>query len=246
MSTISRKIPATNPKRRLALLDAFAKLENPGINGIIIRPATQSRLVSITPQYNSACNQVNQKKALAVTANAQKNKSLSSLRLLVKHFVGVFNFGVERGEYAPFERAFFGIDVNNSNLPDLGSESAVKALAEQITLNDAARLAAGGRPMTNPSAAEVLVALNAYNTDAANASVAYEFYDKAQETLSALNSEANKVIKKVWDEVETFYNEESVESMRGKASEWGVQYIIIKPPSKKAHTLKDFTVLPAA
>ncbi len=244
MSTISRKLPASNLKRRLALSDAATKLANPGPNGIIITGPTQSRLNIIHPQYVGASNAVNQKKAYSIAATAQKNEKLSVLKLLVKHFVGVFNYGIERGKYAAAERAFFGIDENDSNLPDLSTEAAVKTLAEQITDNDAARVATGGQAMANPSTAEVLAALTAYNTEAASASAIYETYDIVQEALNALNTEADGVIKKVWDEVETFYNEETVESMRANAREWGVQYISVGETSTITLTVVDSAVPP--
>jgi len=45
--------------------------------------------------------------------------------------------------------------------------------------------------------------------------------------VAALNEEADGVIKKVWDEVETFYNEEDKESQRANAREWGVVYVTV-------------------
>ncbi|MFN0275916.1 MAG: carboxypeptidase-like regulatory domain-containing protein [Chitinophagales bacterium] len=40
------------------------------------------------------------------------------------------------------------------------------------------------------------------------------------------------MIKKVWDEVDTFYNEEPDESRRDNAREWGVVYITIGGPTE--------------
>ena len=51
----------------------------------------------------------------------------------------------------------------------------------------------------------------------------------AEEALKALLPDAKKVMVKVWDEVETYFNEESIESMRANAREWGVVYVSDAP-----------------
>jgi hypothetical protein len=43
--------------------------------------------------------------------------------------------------------------------------------------------------------------------------------------VEELRPEADASVKKVWDEVETFYNEETITSKRRKAREWGVVYV---------------------
>ena len=43
--------------------------------------------------------------------------------------------------------------------------------------------------------------------------------------MEAQRPEADAVVEKVWDEVETFYNEETPASIRRKAREWGIIYV---------------------
>ena len=86
------------------------------------------------------------------------------------------------------------------------------------------RIAAGGTPMVCPSADEVEAVFNAFKPVAANCSNAKDAYDNAQEAVQKLNKEANGVIKKVWREVEIYYNEQPRPSMREHARRWGVEY----------------------
>ena len=43
--------------------------------------------------------------------------------------------------------------------------------------------------------------------------------------MNALNGEADAVIKKIWDEIETYFNEEAPSSQRQSARELGVKYV---------------------
>lgn len=239
MDTISRRLSNSNIRRKEALENAAQKQASPGPLGSALTPNTVTRLAAVQPLYTGLYNTAGQKKALAIQATASKNAALNTLRLECKSFIGVFNFGVERGKYQAAERAYFGIDADNSNLPNLSTENDVKQLAKQITDNDAARVAAGGAAMANPSTAEVLAALNAYTPLAQAASNAYDAYDTALEELTNASVEVDKLIKKIWDEVETFFNEEEPESMRQNARQWGVQYVTIGEKATVTLTITD-------
>lgn len=227
MASISRQLPRTNVTRRRALVAAHTKMLNSGPNGSVLSGNTTVRLSGIYPQFVDGYNLIAQRQAESSAATLVKNNALRTLRLLVKHFVGVFNMGVERGEYQAAERSYFGIAADDSNLPNLTTEAEVQELAQMIVTNDPVRVTAGGAPMANPSTAEVSTALGAYLPLAAAVSNSRDALDLAQETLEALAVEADGVIKKVWDEAETFFNEESAESQRENCREWGVVYVSI-------------------
>lgn len=239
MGGISRRLSNSNIRRKEALENAAEKQAAPGVLGSALTPATVVRLGDLQPAYTQLYNLSGQKKALAIQATAAKNVALTELRLECKSFMVVFNAGVERGKYKAAERAYFGMDASNSNLPDLSTESNVKQLAKLITENDAARVAAGGAAMANPSPAEVLAVLNAYTPLAQAASNAYEVYDIALEQLAQAGVEADKLIKRIWDEVETFFNDEAPESMRENARQWGVQYVTTGEKARVTITLNN-------
>ena len=231
MVVISRQLPRSNPTRRAAIAVGFFKLNNPGAAGVAITPATALRLTNMESDYDAAWTLIAQREAEQAAAIVAKNAGLEPLRLLCKHFIGVFNYGVERGKYPAGDRTYFHIDANDSNLPDLSTELEVVTLAGEINGNDPLRVAAGGAAMANPSTAEVSAALAAFQPLLAAADLAKEALDMAQEALEALDVEADKVIKKVWDEVETYFNEEEPASMRDNARQWGVVYITRGAPA---------------
>jgi hypothetical protein len=242
MSTISRRLPQTNIRRKQALEQAAQKQASPGPNGSCITPATATRLAAIQAPYTNAYNARNQRQAESISATKAKDIAMQSMRLVCKHFIGVFNYGIERGKYQASERTYFSIAENDSNLPNLSTEASVINLAKAITENDAARVTAGGAPMANPDTAEVLAALNAYTPLAQAHSNAQDALDNAQELLEDANSAVDSIIKKIWDEVETFYNEESPESQRNNAREWGVQYVSVGNASTITFTVTNSNI----
>ena len=223
--TIRRQLPRGNDTRKTAITAAKAKLDNPGPIGSVLTAGTTNRLNTMHATYLPAMTLINEREAEAQTATVAKNPFLHTLKLFCKSFIGVFNFGVERGKYPANHRPYYGIDGNNSNLPDLSREEEITSLATSIITGDPLRVAAGGANMANPSAAEVGAKNTALLPLLAASSNAKDALDIAQEAVERMNVEADKVIKKVWDEVETFFNEETPESKRANAREWGVVYV---------------------
>jgi hypothetical protein len=225
MSTLRRRLPNSNRTRKIALNKAAAKLSNPGPHGVILTTPTVNRLTSINGSYNASTQAINQRKGALKTTTSDKNVVLQTLRLLVRHFIGVFNFGVERGKYNADHRIYYGIPASDGKMPDVSTEDETLEVSGNIIEGDPVRIAAGGAPMANPDVGEVSDARVALQANILDVSNAKDMLDIEQETLSSYNPEADGVLKKVWDEVETFYNEEEPASMRANARQWGVVYV---------------------
>ena len=95
--------------------------------------------------------------------------------------------------------------------------------------------------MSNPTVAQVAAQLSLYSDALIAASEATDKLDHRQEILSGLNAEADEVILKVADEVESYFNNEEIESKRANAREWGVVYL-----STGASTAIQLTIISAA
>ena len=225
MVTITRRLPNSNRTRQIALGKAKLKADNPGVNGNFLTTATNNRLTAIEGDYNDAVLAVQAAEAALANNTLAKNAALVPVRMYTSHFLQVFILGSERGDYPKGDRPFYGLNIENPVLPPLRSESEVYQAAGQVIQGDAQRIAAGGAPMANPTVAQVQAKLTVFNPLMIAGSNLKDALDQKQEALDALNDEADKVIKKVWDEVETFYNEETSESLRANAREWGVVYV---------------------
>jgi hypothetical protein len=68
-------------------------------------------------------------------------------------------------------------------------------------------------------------------------------YDTAQEAVNELNPDADKVILRMWNEIETTFDTGDKPSMKHKAREWGVVHI---PTPGETPTADDYSVVGGA
>ncbi|MGE0635024.1 MAG: carboxypeptidase-like regulatory domain-containing protein [Bacteroidia bacterium] len=223
MSAEAKFYPKSNFDRQKALMTAFTQNANPGLNNPLTQ-RTKDRLNAIYPEYNSKMLAMRAKKAQSVGLMEEKEKMREKLALYCSHFIQVFNMCVKRGEYPAGHRAIYQLDVENDKVPALQLERQVTTIARNIISGEQARVAQGGAPMSRPSADEIEDLFVIYKNLISTGSNAKDALDNAQEDVQRLNKEANGVIKKVWREVEVFYNEQPRPSMREHARRWGVEY----------------------
>lgn len=238
MSSESRQTPGSNVTRRLAINAADAKNTALGAASFLTA-ATKGRLIAVKSSYNSRYSALASRKYELGTSTTAKNGLAATSRMLNSHFVQVFNLGVERSVFTKEARAFYQIDINSATVPDMGTEALLLQVGSDLVTGDATRLAAGGAAMAMPSIDDVTKAYNNFDGVSMPHSAALDAFDTAQEALDALNDEADKVIKKVWDEVETYYNEEDAASQRDNAREWGVIYVLVGSNKKVSGTVRD-------
>jgi hypothetical protein len=93
--------------------------------------------------------------------------------------------------------------------------------------------------MANPDIAEVQTALTAMETQMTIHDNFAFLLDQKQEAVESMHTLVDPIIKKVWDEAETFFNEETPESKRANARLWGVVYVTEGPPATLTGLVKD-------
>ena len=91
--------------------------------------------------------------------------------------------------------------------------------------------------MDNPDIAELSIVYNKMLLSIDQQSIQKDNYDKAQEALDALNPEADKLILRIWNEIDTAYDDLEAPSRRRKAREWGVVYISTNSTSSLTGTV---------
>ena len=226
-TTIQRQLPFSIQGRAIALFKAKNKNDNLPPGTVILNPATELRLNAITASYLAGEGTLNTSGAASSQGTSVKNTSQVTAKMWASDYYQALNNAIERGEIPASARAFYGLDVNSGAVPDMSSEDRLTFWGDKVATGDAARVAAGGIAITFPSAAAVTLRVNDYKTKLTAQSTLIDATDTAQEALEAMNPEADKVIKKVWDEVETFHNEETPESRRANGVEWGEVFITL-------------------
>ena len=227
MVRTTRRIPRSNIRRAEALTRATMKKDSSPPSGNVLSATTTARLSAIAPRYQAALLEVDVKKALLNQQVAIKNAKKEEAKVFISVFIQSFILGVRIGVFRQSELAYFGLDTSHPTVPYLGNEQSIITLGKRIKAGDAQRTAHGGAAMAVPTIANFATVYDAYIAAFTRASNLKDDLDTARETLATLNTEANKVILKVWDEVETFYNEEPKASQRDQAREWGVVYVNI-------------------
>lgn len=241
MSTISRRLPRSNNSRLNVLQAAQQKKNNVAVAHKAITAATEARLDAIVTQFDNARNALNIAQAQMVLSTEQKMNILAKQKLLNSHYIQVFNMHIEQGIYPIAHRAFFGIDTNSSAVPANSVEADIVLLSQSIINGEPNLIAAGGAAIPFPLKATIVAGLTALQAKQTDQSNKKDVADRAEEAIAHLNTEADAVIKKVWDEVETFYNEEPIESLRRKSREWGVVYVSSDTLTTITGTVQDAT-----
>ncbi len=220
-----RKVPASDSGRIDALRNAKEKADSTPADQLAISPEVKSRLDLSLPQFKKEVDE--RGTALSIQSDSTKARLISEERcgVYVSHFYQVFNLGIIRGEYKASERAYFHIDVSQESIPVLKNEDSIKTNAENIISGDPLRVAAGGRPMMNPSKDEVQGVLNEYKSKLQDQSTKKDILEKEQEDVDAIRADIDDLIRDMWDEIEFKYRKDEPSVMRRKAREYGVVYV---------------------
>ncbi len=238
MSVIDR--PNSDEQRLQALEALKAKADVTAPADLAFSAANLALLLAFLPNFRLQM----QERGSALSAQAESTKVLDKavqvLRKYVSHFIQVFNLGVSREDYPASERAFFQLHVNQDTVPRLVNEQEVAMWAERIVTGDAARVAAGGAPMSNPTAAQVGVKLTNFVAAEGDQTTKKDTYDHEQEDVAALRNEGHALINDIWDEIEFTYRKDAPSSKRRKAREYGVVYV---PNKGETPSPDDFSIM---
>ena len=187
---------------------------------------THDRLDIVLPDYNGKILVMDVALQDQINATIAEQSSLGICRIYTSHFFQVFNLGVGRGIYPASARTFFGIDASDDKVPVLTKENDVTHWAQTVVSGNAARVAAGGAAMANPTAVEVGSKLTDYTTKHNTQSEKKDAYDDAQQVVGGMFAPVKQLVVDIWDEVEFYFRHEPDEaSKRRKCREWGVVYV---------------------
>lgn len=220
----ARRLPKSVLGFQKAMDDAKSKATSSPEQAIT--EETMVTLDTIQPDYNAKVLAMNAALSGQINASALENSALNVCRMYDSHFLQVFNLGIARGVYPASARTFFGISASDDKLPALTKENDVMHWAEAIVSGDAARVTAGGAPMTNPTAAEVNAKLTDFKTKRSTQSEMKDAYDSAQQAVGGMFDTVKQLVVDMWDEIEFYYRHEPDEaSKRRRCREWGVVYV---------------------
>jgi len=237
--SIKRKLPATNLGRKKALDRAFARQSTVTPGTEVLHPNTATRLGTGQPAYMTALANSAAAKADVNEHTPIKTAGITSCRMLVSHFIQVFNLGVARGKYVAAHRSHYMLDADSSAVPPMDSDADTLEWAQLIIAGDSTRILAGGLPMANPDTMEVITASTAANALFLAQDGLSNTLRAMQQAVDDINPDADKLISRIWDEVEAYYGEDDTEGARASARSWGVVYVTEGPAAILTGLVKD-------
>ena len=218
-----RKLPVTDESRLNALRNAKIKADAVGAD-CAFSTETFARLETFLPQFDTEITERSASLQAQTEATNTHVEIEGKLRLIVSHFLQVFNFAVARAIFTPQDRVYYGLTLNQEELPRLTSSNDLETWSSNIIDGETQRTTAGGAPMANPSSTDVGVIYDAFKQSKMDQSGKKDAYDKEQEDVDNLRDTAADIILDIWDEVEFTFRKGTASSKRRKSREYGVEY----------------------
>jgi hypothetical protein len=222
--SISRHKPRSVKEVEKALFAAKKRMDSVSPAEMAITAPTQTALTDENTKINNLVTASNAALYSQIKATNQMDTAKAKARMFISHYFQAYNNGIAREVFDKESRILYGLAENQSSVPPLGSEADITYWGSKVITGDAARVDAGGTAMSNPKADEVKTKLDDFVEKNTTQGLAKTAFGTAQENLSAELPTAIKVVTKVWDEVETFYDELEISAKRAKCREWGVVY----------------------
>ena len=220
-----RHMPRTNAKRISAMRAIKSRLEYAPDQPHPFREATVAWLIAFYPQYVALAQQTTDAKARQIGSTALVKPLRDKARLWLGHgYTSIINATV-RGSLPKATLALYGLPTTAQGGPNMRSEQAILSAAQLLANGEAHRVASGGEPLAFPSLAEIMLHADAFKDANTIQSNLKDDLTSAQRALKLANKEADKLIKRLWNEVETAFDTGDAPSMRRKARRWGVIYI---------------------
>ncbi len=223
-----RRLPNTDQSRLKALQKVYDKIENSQFGDPIIPFELQYQVKMIYPEFKQAVD-LYKKAYQRQVENSKQYKELFRLaKLYVSHFIQVMNMAIQRGELPAKIRKLFDLPENSLSLPQLQTEKQVLEWGQKIIQAEEQRIAQGQTPIQNPRISLVKIYYEKFKD-------AYFFYKQSQKiteenlkNIAQMRPKVDKLIQKIWNEVENHFKKTDPDNFRQKAKDYGIVYVYRK------------------
>jgi len=220
--------PESDKQRSVALSEAKAKYDATSAPLRAFSSDTYARLIAFLPTYHQLLQQRGAALSQQATATTAIKPQRRMLRLYISHFIVGLNNAILRNELPASDKGHYQLPINKRGQPKLTTDDELMLWAKNVISGEAARVAAGGTPLSNPSSAQLQNQLNLFDPLYTELTTRKTALDDAQEAVAALWPEADDILKDIWDEVLFHFRKDDPPSLRRKAREWGLAYRITK------------------
>jgi hypothetical protein len=237
-----RRLPNTDNARLRSLRIARDKGKEIPPFKLAFTQSTLTRVQELLPAYENAISENKAAYNLQIEKNKEYHRSMKKARTYISHFIQVINMSVQRGECPASIRTFFGLEENQRKLPDLTTDEDIIHWGEMLIEGEQKRRMKGMSPITNPTIAVVKVHCDNFRDSYKNQANIVKRVKRAQDDLAQKRKDADKIVQKLWNEVEDTFKDLPEELKREKAAEYGVVYVFRKNELGEFNVLNNINV----
>lgn len=149
------------------------------------------------------------------------------------------NLMIQRNELPEETREFYDIQKSNKSIPLLNTDQELLDWGKKLIDGDQNRQRAGGKMITNPTAAVVRVHYEQFKHAFFYQKDLQKINNNSLQKIATFRTESDDIILTIWNQIESHFAEESNEdTRREKCSEYGIAYVFRPSERKKIHTDK--------
>jgi hypothetical protein len=229
-----RRLPTTDQARIRALQAALAHHTDQATQKEILSDSVFMELKNFLPRFQNAVSYFDLSQKTQTKRAQEYSELVKKARIYVSHFIQVVNMGIARGELKPEVRKFYQLKNEEKAIPNLLTEKSLAEWGKIIIEGDQKRILAGGNPIYNPSIALVKVNYEKFYDAWKNQKVLQANTVRNLKQVTSMRKEANSLVVKIWNEIETYYSGFPDEIKREKGLRHGLVYVFRKSELRKA------------
>ena len=224
-----RRLPNTDAARIRAMKTAIKKGQELPPGKLAFSAKLFVELRRLLPLFENNIKHYRYSVNIQNSKSKNYSESIRKARMYLTHFIRVMNMAIIRGDLHVETRTFYGMNINDSTVPQLISENELVSWGKKVIEGEELRIRQGGSPITNPTIAVVKVwyenFLQALHYNNTQARIIFDIMEKN----NSLRKEVDKLILDLWNEVERTNNAESNEDARKEMNEeYGLIYFYRK------------------
>ena len=220
-----RRLPNTDAARLKALKQAYQKGKELPPFKLAFSQSTYNRVQALLPTFEATVRLYKSTYATGISKGREYPANFKKAKLYISHFIQVMNMAIARGELHPNNRTFYGIDENDSKVPEMNTEAELVKWGESVIAGEAQRQRKGMTPISNPTIAVVKVRFDQLLEASHSKKINQKNTIRILNDVTNLRTQVDNIILSVWNEVEKTFSNLPDGMMREKSSEYGVSYV---------------------
>jgi hypothetical protein len=228
-----RRLPNTDSARVKALKTAIAKAHDTGFQHLAVSPRILEKARGVMMQFERLCMRYQQCYDTQVCAGKAFQGKVKNVRMYISHFIQVLYMCVMRVEIKEEYLQLYGLENANMVIPDLTSNEQLIEWGKKIIEGENARMAKGGVPIYNPSAAKLKVMYSLFKDGYHTQKLHQKSTAHIQDEVANYREVVDSVIFEIWEQVEKYNLDLPVEQRLDKNREYGVVYYYRKGEVEK-------------